>query len=195
MPPDFHPTVVWLVAEPPSVKTVELSSGTLELRCGESSYFGLPVSLCYNLFLLVLCLSVLDNFNEAKFINVTVYSLCIIWLGFLPAYFVSIQFGTVYESFFLLLAIILSASATLLCLLVPKIFIVILDKGEKRKEQTTGTGTETVLSTIQAYKCDSTCTQVLPPPSFLALSLPSYTLSPDSTNIKIQTRFTCCCFL
>ena len=148
--------LVWLVAEPPSVKTVELSSGTLELRCGESPYFGLPVSLCYNLFLLVLSTyfafltrKVPDNFNEAKFINVTVYSLCIIWLGFLPAYFVSIQFGTLYESFFLLLAIILSASATLLCLLVPKIFIVILDKGEKRKEQTTRTGTETTLSTIQ----------------------------------------------
>ena len=139
--------LVWLVAEPPSVKTVELSSGTLEVRCGESPYFGLPVSLCYNLFLLVLSTyfafltrKVPDNFNEAKFINVTVYSLCIIWLGFLPAYFVSIQFGTVFESFFLLLAVILSASATLLCLLVPKIFIVILDKGEK-KDQTTGTGT------------------------------------------------------
>ena len=150
--------VVWLVAEPPSVETVQPNSRTLELRCGESPYFGLPVSLCYNLFLLVLSTyfafltrKVLDNFNEAKFINVTVYSLCIIWLGFLPAYFVSIQFGTVYESFFLLLAIILSASATLLCLLVPKIFIVILDKEEEEKrDDTTGTGTGITAISIQA---------------------------------------------
>ena len=146
--------LVWLAAEPPSVETVQPNSRTLELRCGESPYFGLPVSLCYSLFLLVLSTyfafltrKVPDNFNEAKFINATVYSLCIIWLGFLPAYFVSIQFGTVYESFFLLLAIILSASVTLLCLLVPKIFIVILDKGEEKKDWTTRTGTETAIST------------------------------------------------
>ena len=149
--------VVWLAAEPPSVETVQPSSRTLELRCGESPYFGLPISLCYNLFLLILSTyfafltrKVPDNFNEAKFINVTVYSLCIIWLGFLPAYFVSIQFGTVYESFFLLLAIILSASATLMCLLVPKIFIVILDKGEEKRDDTTGTGTGITAISIQA---------------------------------------------
>ena len=150
--------VVWLAAEPPSVETVQPESRTLELRCGESPYFGLPVSLCYNLFLLVLSTyfafltrKVPDNFNEAKFINVTVYSLCIIWLGFLPAYFVSIQFGTVYETFFLLLAIILSASTTLLCLLVPKIFIVILDKEEEKKDWMTGTGIEvSTVSNTQA---------------------------------------------
>ena len=135
------------------METVQPNSRTLELRCGESPYFGLPVSLCYNFFLLVLSTyfafltrKVPDNFNEAKFINVTVYSLCIIWLGFLPAYFVSIQFGTVYESFFLLLAIILSASATLLCLLVPIIFIVILDK-EEDQSTCTGKGTITPIQT------------------------------------------------
>ena len=147
--------VVWLAAEPPSVKMVQPNSRTLELRCGESPYIGLPVSLGYNLLLLVLSTyfafltrKIPDNFNEAKFINVTVYSLCIIWLGFLPAYFVSIQFGTVYENFFLLLSIILSASATLLCLLVPKIFIVILDKEEEKKDWTTGTGTGATAVTI-----------------------------------------------
>ena len=98
--------VVWLAAELPSVKMVQPNSRTLELRCGESPYIGLPVSLGYNLFLLVLSTyfafltrKIPDNFNEIKFIDVTVYSLCIIWLGFLPAYFVSIQFGTVYEIF------------------------------------------------------------------------------------------------
>lgn len=129
--------VVWLAVEPPSVETVLVGSRTLELRCGASPYFGLPISLCYNLFLLILSTyfafltrKVPDNFNEAKFINITMYSLCIIWLGFLPAYFVSIRFGTEYENFFLLLAIILSASTTLLCLLVPKIFIVLLGARE-----------------------------------------------------------------
>jgi hypothetical protein len=146
--------VVWLAVEPPSVETVQVNSRTLELRCGESPYFGLSVSLCYNLFLLILSTyfafltrKVPDNFNEAKFINITVYSLCIIWLGFLPAYFVSIQFGTVFENFFLLLAIILSASATLLCLLIPKIFIVFL--GKEEKEMTSGiSGSATTAHTL-----------------------------------------------
>ena len=176
--------LVWLVAEPPSVKTVELSSGTLELRCGESPYFGLSVSLCYNLFLLVLSTyfafltrKVSENFNEVKFINVTMYSLCIIWLGFFQLTLSPFSLDCVRE-------LLPSSCHNPECIsytLVPKIFIVILDKGEKRKEETTGTGTETALSTI---KCDSTRTQVISPPSFLPLSFPSFTLSPDSTNMK-----------
>ena len=127
----------WLAIERPSVKTMQLEDGTVELTCGESPYFGFSISLGYNLFLLVLTTyfafltrKVPDNFNEAKFINVTVYSLCVIWVGFLPAYFISTQFGTQYSSFFLLLAIILSASTTLGCLLLPKIVIVLVWKRE-----------------------------------------------------------------
>ena len=127
--------VVWLAVEHPSVKTEQLDSTTVELRCGESPYIGISVSLIYNSFLLVpstyfafLTRNVPDNFNEAKFINVTVYSLCFIWIMFLPTYFITIRFGTVYENFFLLLAIFLSASTTLLCLLIPKIVIILWKK-------------------------------------------------------------------
>ncbi len=135
--------VVWLAVEQPALQEVLLDARTLELRCAESPYYGLSVSLAYNFFLLLmttyfafLTRKVPDNFNEAKFINMTVYSLCIIWLGFLPAYFVSLQFGTQYASFFLLLAIFLSASTTLLCLLTPKVIIVIVKKtrGELAQE-------------------------------------------------------------
>ncbi len=133
--------VIWLAVEHPSVKTQQVDARTVELRCGESPYFGLSVSLAYNLLLLLLSTyfafltrKVPDNFNEAKFINITLYSLCIIWVGFVPAYFVSIQFGTVYENFFLLLAVFLSASVTLLCLLIPKIFIVLREEKMQRSE-------------------------------------------------------------
>lgn len=134
--------VLWLAAEQPSIVEKQVDSRTVELRCGESPYFGLSVSLIYNLFLLLLSTyfafltrKVPDNFNEAKYINITVYSLCIVWVGFLPAYFVSIQFGTVYENFFLLLAVFLSASITLLCLLVPKVFVVFLEKRAEKTEK------------------------------------------------------------
>lgn len=136
--------VIWLAAEYPSVKIIQVNSQTLELKCGESPYFGLPVSLCYNLFLLLLSTyfafltrKVPDNYNEAKFINITLYSLCIIWIAFVPTYFVSTRFGTVYENFFLLLAIFLSASTTLLCLLVPKFIIIFWEKRNHSSEKPT----------------------------------------------------------
>ena len=131
--------VVWLAAEPPSVEAVQVNTRTLELQCGESPYFGVLVSIFYNLLLLLFSTyfafqtrKVMENFNEAKFINMTVYSLCFIWLGFIPAYFISIQFGTVYKNFFLLLAVILSAFTTLLCLLLPKVFIVLWNIPKKK---------------------------------------------------------------
>ena len=134
--------VVWLAVEHPSVETVRTNARTLELHCGASPY-GIPVSLSYNLFLLILSTyfafhtrNVMDNFKEAKFINMTLYSLCIIWLGLIPAYFISIRFGTVYTNFFLLLAIFLSASTTLLCLLMTKILIVFLNLTNKKKNTT-----------------------------------------------------------
>ena len=144
--------ILWLAIENPSVKTVLIDSRTLELRCGESPYIGLPVSLVYNLFLLIFSTyfafctrNVPDNFNEAKFINVTLYTLCIIWVAFVPTYFVTIQFGSTYENFFLLLAIFLSASTTLICLLVPKVFIVFtkllvkkIEPGMSSSKATTG---------------------------------------------------------
>ena len=136
--------VVWLAVEPPSVETVRTNARTLELHCGASPYFGIPISLSYNLFLLIFSTyfafhtrNVMDNFNEAKFINVTLYTLCIILLGLIPAYFISINFGTVYASFILLLAIILSASTTLLCLLATKVFIVFLNISKKKNSNTT----------------------------------------------------------
>ena len=132
--------VVWLAVDHPSVKTEQLDSTTVELRCGESPYIGISVSLIYNSFLLVpstyfafMTRNVPDNFNEAKFINVTVYSLCFIWIMLLPTYFITIRFGTVYENFFLLLAIFLSASTTLLCLLISKIVLILWHKKQAKE--------------------------------------------------------------
>lgn len=135
---------IWLVVERPSTDLKQIDNRTVELRCGENPYFGISISLIYNLLLLSLSMyfafltrKVPDNFNEAKYINITLYSLCIIWVGFVPAYYVSVQFGTVYESFFLMLSVISSASATLLCLLVPKVFMIVARKGEEQQKTVT----------------------------------------------------------
>ena len=63
------------------------------------------------------------NFNKAKFISFTVYTLCILWLAFIPTYFAAASvLGSIYESGSLMLAIILSATVTLCILFLPKVY-------------------------------------------------------------------------
>ena len=120
--------VVWLVVERPSISFV-YNDFTTELKCGESSLVGLSVSLGYNLILLVISTyfafrtrKIPQNFNEARFINLTLYTLCIIWLAFIPTYFATARLGTTYQTSSLVLAIALSATTTLCCLFMPKIY-------------------------------------------------------------------------
>jgi hypothetical protein len=120
--------VVWLVVERPSIAFV-YSDFTTELRCGESPLVGLSVSLGYNFILLAISTyyafrtrKVPLGFNEAKFINVTLYTLCIIWLAFIPTYFSTAGLGTIYQTGSLVLAIAMSATTTLCALFIPKIY-------------------------------------------------------------------------
>ncbi|ELK25069.1 Metabotropic glutamate receptor 2 [Myotis davidii] len=53
-------------------------------------------SLAYNVLLIALCTLYAfktrkcpENFNEAKFIGFTMYTTCIIWLAFLPIFYVT----------------------------------------------------------------------------------------------------------
>lgn len=54
----------------------------------------LAISFLYNFFLVILCTiyaiktrKIPENFNEARFIGFTMYSICIIWVAFIPIYF------------------------------------------------------------------------------------------------------------
>ena len=131
---------IWLAVEPPSSKII-YKARTAELRCGESPLIGLAVSLGYNLLLLVLSTyfaflarKVPENFNEAKYINITLYTLCIIWLAFIPTYIGTVELGAVYQTSSLTVAIVLSATSTLACIFMPKVIMLFtwLRKGEKK---------------------------------------------------------------
>lgn len=120
--------IVWLVVEPPSTILVFDDLST-ELKCGESPYIGLSVSFGYSLLLLLLSTyfafrarKVPQNFNEAKLINLTLYTIVIIWLAFIPTYFATSQLGTIYQTSSLVLGITLSATTTLCCLFAPKLY-------------------------------------------------------------------------
>lgn len=141
---------VWLIVERPNVIYIHKSRVT-ELACGGSPYAFLPVSLLYNLLLLVLSTlyaflarKIPERFNETKFITVTLYSICIIWLGIIPIYFATVKLGTIFQTGTLVFAVLLSASTTLLCLFVPKVVLVFVElrtpvkkKGFSRSPATT----------------------------------------------------------
>ena len=125
---------IWLAAEPPKVNTVLVHRRLLELVCDHNPHATLVVTVVYNLILLIASAffafrtrKVPELFNEAKFISVTVFSLCVIWLAFVPTFYISttVEGGLEFQIFSLLLTIMLSASTTLCCLLLPKLFLVI----------------------------------------------------------------------
>ena len=118
---------VWLVAEKPEVEYTYTVDST-ELKCGENPYIGLSISLGYNIVLLLLATffafltrKIPKNFNETKYINLTAYTLVILWLAFIPTYFGTAALGTVYQTSSQVYAIVLSASTILGCLFVPKV--------------------------------------------------------------------------
>ena len=121
-------SVIWLGVEQPHVINV-YSGVTGELKCNENSYVGLSLTLGYNAILLALATvyafltrNVPHNFNETRFISLTVYSLAVIWTAFIPVYFGTAQLGTVFQTSSILLAIVLSATILLGCLLITKVY-------------------------------------------------------------------------
>uniref|UniRef100_A0A1I8IL26 RING-type domain-containing protein n=1 Tax=Macrostomum lignano TaxID=282301 RepID=A0A1I8IL26_9PLAT len=122
----------WLLLQPPKSVSHFPSRDRHQLVC--SSLIGLLylVGLAYPMLLVLLCTvcaffarNIPDGFNETKHIGFTMYSSCVIWLGFVPCYaltgaFVHIRVAT------LCFAITLSATVTLACLFGPKLYIILL---------------------------------------------------------------------
>ena len=126
--------VIWLAVERPTIKYVfDFNSGIIQ--CGENPYTGLSITLGYNAILLLITLffafltrKVPENFNETKFINLTTYTLVIIWIAFIPIYFGTITLGPIFQTSSQLLATVLSASAILGGLILPKVYIILSKK-------------------------------------------------------------------
>ena len=133
---------VWLIIERPSIIHI-FNKYSTELKCGESPHSGLPVTLAYNFILLLITIyfafrtrKVPQNFNEAKFINLTVYSLCILWLAFIPTYYATAILGTIYQTGSLVIVITLNATMTLCILFLPKVYYLFFRKHTKCQSDT-----------------------------------------------------------
>ena len=118
----------WVSVQPPVAADVFSAPGVLHRVCVYPRWL-LGASLAYNGVILLACAAFAfrtrnlpDNFSEARFICFCVYSACVLWLAFVPAYF-SVASSRLRT---MLLSLLLLGNATvpLCCLFVPKLYAI-----------------------------------------------------------------------
>lgn len=117
---------VMLIIEPADYKLDYPATRRVRLICNTTT-LGIVVPLGFDLILIFMCTlyavktrNLPENFNEAKFIGFTMYTTCVIWLGFFAIYF-----GSDPKVFTLSIAISLSASVSLVLLFFPKVYVIV----------------------------------------------------------------------
>lgn len=119
-------TTVMLTVEPADSRMDYSVPRRVRLVCNTSS-LGIIVPLGFDLFLIFMCTlyaiktrNLPENFNEAKFIGFTMYTTCVIWLGFFPIYF-----GGENKEVTMCISISLSAAIALALLFFPKVYVIV----------------------------------------------------------------------